>query len=168
MPSLVGAVEKSLKTLLGVFPPPRLGLAISGGVDSMSLSHLTSQWAAKYGINLHGFIVDHQIREGSAIEAAQVASRIENMGIKPNILKLEGVGAQQSTIELNARQARRTALAQACRKHNIQHLLFAHTLDDQLELFILRLLSGSSWYGLAGMLPSFPLDLTLAPTNTRH
>lgn len=56
-----------------------------------------------------------------------------------------------SKFELEARNNRIQLLYDACRKTGISHLLFAHTLDDQLETFLMRLIRGSSTNGLAGM-----------------
>jgi tRNA(Ile)-lysidine synthase len=80
-----------------------LGLAISGGVDSMALAalcsgiqhapksivseihHSHSQTAAAVlpGIGFQAFVVDHGVREGSDIEARAVSSVLEQRGMKP-------------------------------------------------------------------------------------
>ena len=76
----------------------KLGLAISGGVDSMALAALCSQlpyWepyvadqnsvrAALANIHLRAFIVNHGVRDGSDIEAEVVSKELEQRGLSPS------------------------------------------------------------------------------------
>lgn len=60
-----------------------LGLAISGGVDSMALATLCSQLqkAEPRRVSFHGFVVDHGLREGSRAEAEKVARFLKKLGM---------------------------------------------------------------------------------------
>ena len=55
----------------------KLGMAISGGVDSMALAALYADLTAarNYRSLAHAFIVDHKVREGSTEEAEWVAEQ---------------------------------------------------------------------------------------------
>jgi len=64
----------------------RLGIAVSGGVDSMALAYLCSHVRDIHGAceattrpRLRAFIVDHRVRDGSAVEAKAVAKRLRAM-----------------------------------------------------------------------------------------
>lgn len=60
-----------------------LGLAVSGGVDSMALAHLCRgmELSAKPGvISITAFVVDHRARQESSREAQKVASWLSEMG----------------------------------------------------------------------------------------
>jgi len=59
----------------------RLGLAISGGVDSMALASLCSKSSLCRRQAFVAFIVDHDLRPGSALEADLVAERIRELGL---------------------------------------------------------------------------------------
>lgn len=72
-----------------------LGLAISGGVDSMALAALCAQMQSgafnsiqsdyleeKERFKFRAFVVDHGVRSGSAIEAQAVAQVLEKRGIQ--------------------------------------------------------------------------------------
>ena len=61
---------------------PRLGLAISGGSDSMALASLCAAYRtiSKADVTLHAFIVDHGLREDSATEADTTVRRLERLG----------------------------------------------------------------------------------------
>lgn len=64
----------------------RIGIAVSGGVDSMALAYLCSQLRDTHTANqelarlrIRAFIVDHRAREGSAVEARAVARKLRTM-----------------------------------------------------------------------------------------
>ena len=79
--------DEFLDALLGVLPllvpggkpsrrPPPLGIAVSGGVDSMALATLFAQCKDFQLSSLHGFIVDHKARAESTDEAHWVAGQL--------------------------------------------------------------------------------------------
>ena len=62
---------------------PILGLAISGGVDSMALAYLCSAMRGMpYAsiIDFTGFVVDHKLRDGSTEEAQKVRDSLAQLG----------------------------------------------------------------------------------------
>ncbi|GME50917.1 Pp-loop family protein [Neofusicoccum parvum] len=64
---------------------PRLGLAISGGVDSMALATLCADLSEEInedddGDTFTAFVVDHQLRRGSSEEALAVQENLYNLG----------------------------------------------------------------------------------------
>ena len=63
---------------------------------------------------------------------------------------------EKVSVEMAARQLRHYFLARTARRLKIHTVALAHHADDQIELFILRLLRGSSGEGLAGMRWSGP------------
>ena len=58
---------------------------------------------------------------------------------------------EKVSVEMAARQLRHHFLARTARRLKIHTVALAHHADDQVELFFLRLLRGSSGEGLAGM-----------------
>lgn len=131
----------------------RLGLAVSGGADSMALALLTRDWAKKHKIALTAFIVDHGLRPESGKEAKQVAGWLKAAGIAATILRWTG-DKPGSNRQAAARDARYDLLAQACTGAGIHHLLVAQHRDDQAETVLLRALRGSGVDGLAAMTAS--------------
>ncbi len=145
----------------------RVGLACSGGGDSLALLHLASGWARRKGRCLHILTVDHGLREESRAEVTFVAAIAARLGWPCDILRWDtprpGPGLQA-----RARSARHALLARACRQHGLPVLLMAHTRDDQAETLALRLAANGSWRSAAGMArevssPAWPegRDLTL-------
>lgn len=56
---------------------PPVGLAVSGGVDSMAIATLYSRCKQSHQLpDLHGIIVDHKARPESGEEAAWVAEQL--------------------------------------------------------------------------------------------
>ncbi|KAI2789795.1 hypothetical protein POX_d05293 [Penicillium oxalicum] len=72
--------------------PRRLGLAVSGGADSMALAFLCRQLerSGLLGrISVTAFVVDHRARVESSQEARTVATWLDAMGIKTHVLELD-------------------------------------------------------------------------------
>jgi tRNA(Ile)-lysidine synthase len=62
--------------------PHTLGIAVSGGVDSMALATLyANARGAQQLPDLHGFIIDHKARAESTEEARWVAEQLSNSKI---------------------------------------------------------------------------------------
>jgi len=131
-------------------PAPRLGLAVSGGADSMALAWLAANWLRARGGQGFALIVDHRLRPGSQEEALLVAQRCRALGLEAEVLTRGGV-MPASAIEDAAREARYVLLEEACRTHGCLHLLTAHHADDQNETVALRHQAASGPMGLAGM-----------------
>ncbi len=131
-------------------PRPTIAVAVSGGGDSMALTILLAEWLAARDGRLIGLTVDHGLRAGSGVEAAQVASWFADRGLAHEILTWSG-GKPTTGVQAAARQARYDLMERVCRQRGIAMLALAHTLDDQLETVLMRRCAGSGADGLAGM-----------------
>lgn len=127
----------------------------------MALMGLVSGWAEARSIDLKAFVVDHRLRDESTEEARAVSAYIQSkFNVACSILTLSGIDKTSTKLEELARNGRRELLSKACRNEGFEHLLLGHHLNDQIELFIMRLLAGSSWWGLSGMLPLAPMNMS--------
>lgn len=158
-PAMTGAAfAAALRPLLPKPRPARIAVAVSGGADSMALAVLAAGWAAKHGVALTAFTVDHGLRPEAAREARQVAAWLKAAGIAHRILRWQPAVRPQANIQAAARAARYDLLQTACARAKIGHLLLAHHRDDQAETLLLRSLRGSGVDGLAAMAPARQLD----------
>lgn len=124
----------------------RLGIAVSGGPDSMALLLLAH--LALPG-RVEAATVDHGLRPESAREAAMVASWCVGHDIPHATLRPATpiVGSLQSA----ARAARYALLEQWRQRRGIDWIATAHHADDQLETLLMRLNRGSGVAGLSGI-----------------
>jgi tRNA(Ile)-lysidine synthase len=131
---------------------PALVLAVSGGPDSTALLFLAARWrkARKHGPKLLAVTVDHGLRKEAEVEAREVARLAKKLGVPHRTLRWTGV-KPKSGLQEKARAMRYRLLAEAATKAGASHIVTAHTLDDQAETVLMRLLRGSGPAGLAGM-----------------
>lgn len=136
----------------------RLGLAVSGGPDSLALLLLAH--AALPG-RVEAATVDHRLRPESADEAAEVARVCEGLGVPHAILRVEVAGGN---VQAEARLARYAALADWVKERGLAAVATAHHADDQAETLLMRLNRASGVAGLAGarargVVPGTPIPL---------
>jgi len=126
----------------------KIGVAISGGPDSLTLAFLTKCYSLIKKLDVKFFIVDHKLRKNSSKEAKLVKLFLRKFDIDCKILKWKGK-KPQSNIQGIARNNRYDLLKKACKKNNINQLLVGHHIDDLYENFFIRLLRGSGLKGLS-------------------
>jgi len=148
--AVAAALDRHLPT-----DPVRIGVAVSGGGDSMGLLLLLADAVAARGGVLQAATVDHGLRPGSAQEATLVADTAARLGIAHDTLHWrdgEGVGWDgRGNLQARARAARLGALRGWAAAHGLGHVCLGHTMDDQAETVLMRLARGSGVDGLAGM-----------------
>ena len=132
-------------------------VAVSGGADSTALLLALDELvkSEKLRLNLIVAHLDHGLRSASRKDALWVKQLAKEIGYdvvvgRANLKPGAGPKKKTENLEQAARNARYEFLLKtATRKHAI-HVLTAHTLDDQAETILLRLLRGSASEGLSG------------------
>ena len=131
-------------------PPPVLGVAVSGGGDSVALLHLLNDYARSHGIALHAATVDHGLRPEAACEAAMVAAQCRALGVPHDTLRWTGWD-HSGNLQNEARKARYRLLADWARGQGIGAVCIGHTADDLAETFVMRLGRRAGVDGLSAM-----------------
>src|SRR4051812_29251127 len=143
---LVDRFSREVDQLIG--PGERIGVAVSGGPDSLALLLLAAR--ARPGL-VEAATVDHALRPESAGEAAFVAELCGRLAVPHEILTVEWEEKPETAIQERARIARYRLLGRWAKERGLTALATAHHLDDQAETFLMRLARGAGVKGLAGM-----------------
>ena len=136
------------RLLAGLGSVDRLGLAVSGGGDSMAMLHL----AVAAGLRPDVVTVDHGLRVEAAAEAAMVGQVSAGYGLRHDTLRWQGWD-HSGNLQNEARKARRRLMAEWALGRGVGAIALAHTQDDVGETFLMRLARGAGVDGLAAMAP---------------
>jgi tRNA(Ile)-lysidine synthase len=139
-----------------VEPEARVGIAVSGGPDSLALLLLAA--AARPG-RVEAATVDHGFRPESRAEAEMVAGLCQRLGVPHAILTIEWQELPSANLQAIARRARYDELGLWALGRQVRAVCTAHHADDQAETLLMRLARGSGVAGLAGARPRIPLAM---------
>jgi tRNA(Ile)-lysidine synthase len=131
-----------------VAPGERVGIAVSGGPDSLALLLLAAQ--SRPGA-VEAATVDHALRPESRAEAEFVAEVCARLGVPHRILTVSWGAKPESALQERARLMRYRLLGEWALERGLSALVTAHHLDDQAETLLMRLARGAGVRGLAGM-----------------
>ncbi|SEL80179.1 tRNA(Ile)-lysidine synthase [Pseudoxanthomonas sp. GM95] len=146
----MSALLDALAALPVSTPPPRLRVALSGGLDSTALLHaVVAQWQGR--AEIHAIHVHHGLQADADAWAAHCAALCARLRVPLEIVRVQVDRNAGEGLEAAARRARHAAFAQVMAPGEV--LVAAHHQDDQAETFLLRALRASGPEGLAAMRP---------------
>ncbi len=154
---LLTELERAARAL--ELPGRALLVAASGGIDSSVLVYALHALADRLALTLALGHVHHGLR-GAAADADQtfVEALGEKLGVPvrvrrvaPESLRAGGASRSRPTLQEAARRLRYAALHEVARELAAERIATAHTLDDQAETVLLRLLRGTGPSGLGGI-----------------
>jgi tRNA(Ile)-lysidine synthase len=131
-----------------VAPGARVGLAVSGGPDSLALLLLAA--AARPAL-VEAATIDHALRAGSAAEAKMVAELCATLNVPHAILNVQWPEKPAAAVQERARSERYALLSRWAEARGLAAILAAHHAVDQAETVMMRLVRGAGVSGLAGM-----------------
>jgi tRNA(Ile)-lysidine synthase len=156
LPPLVAAVDRALRAT-GM--PPRSAIvvaALSGGADSVALVDALASLRRRRGFQVVAAHLDHGLRPGSAEDAAFCEELCRSLDVPLRVGRADVRGRasrERGGLEQAARRERYAFLRRVKDEEAAFAIAVAHTLDDQAETLLLRLLRGAGATGLAGMRP---------------
>lgn len=142
--------------------PGKYILAVSGGVDSVSLLDLLAQ---KDGVQLVVAHFNHGIRPAASRDEAFVRA----LAAKYNLVFEIGYGELgPDASEAEARQARYSFLKQIKEKHEADAIITAHHQDDLLETALINTLRGTGPKGLIAITANTKVIRPLLPFSKKE
>lgn len=135
----------------------RVAVAVSGGADSVGLLRAMVEAAPKIGLVVSVTHVHHGIRGAEADADAEFVSELaERLGLEFFLHRVDTPGAardKRETLEEAARGLRYAWFRELMAAGKVDAVAMAHTLDDQAETVLHRLLRGAWTEGLGGIHP---------------
>lgn len=147
-PSLVATIRSSVERR-GLYERGRgVLVACSGGPDSVAMLDALHRLTPELGHRLVVASVDHGLRPEARDEVALVARLADERGLAFAAIAL---ALPSGTSMGEARRARYAALHRIAKHAGTDVLAVGHTLDDQAETVLARLVRGSGLRGLRGI-----------------
>jgi tRNA(Ile)-lysidine synthase len=123
----------------------------SGGPDSQALLHGMAAIASELQIRVEAASVNHGLRPNAADDVAVAGKLASQLGVPFHALSVQVPGG--SSRQAQARQARYGALFALAEARGAQRVAVGHTLDDQAETVLARILRGTGVLGLSAISP---------------
>jgi len=136
----------------------RLLVAVSGGSDSVALLHLVARYARGGRLAPTVAHLDHGLRRGSRTDRRFVERLATELSLPCLAERREvpDLRRRAESPEEAARRVRRAFLIEVAAKCRADHIATGHTLDDQAETVLMRLVRGAGATALTGMAPRGP------------
>lgn len=138
-------------------PGDRVGVAVSGGADSVALLRLLLDLRKELGVVLSVVHFNHRLRGAESDEDEQFVAELASqhkLHFNCESGNVESHAAERHlSVETAARQLRYGFFRRLLLNGAVNRIATAHTLDDQAETVLLRLVRGAGTRGLAGIYP---------------
>ncbi len=127
-------------------------VAFSGGADSTALTFALHKLKDDLGLALVCCHVNHGLRgNGADADEDFCGDFCKTLGIEFCCVKLEMTDTGASSYEAEARKRRYEALRSSAGRMGCRNIVTAHTMNDQAETFLMRLMRGSGMRGLSSI-----------------
>lgn len=137
-------------------PREVIGVACSGGRDSICLLHYLNSIKEELDCEVVAVNVDHGIRRTSALDTEFVMQFCKEHHIRAykfNGEALKVAKEEKLTVEQAARKVRYGIFETVIKKGLVDKIALAHHLNDQVETILLNILRGCGLNGARGMEP---------------
>lgn len=135
----------------------RVLVGVSGGPDSVFLAHFLNREKERLGTRLYIAHLDHSIRGRESIADAEFVKRLAaSLGLKflhAKLKKKEIAAKSKLSLEERLREKRYAFFRKAAAENGCRTVATAHTLDDQAETVLMRIIKGASLKGVVGIHP---------------
>ena len=134
-------IIRSMKVNRSILPSGRIGLAVSGGSDSVALAFLLTKGGKKKNVAKRFVIlhVDHGLRKESKEEYRFVRTLAKRLGIPFKGTHAKVVKHTGESLEMAARRVRLTFFAKCVKELKLDAIATGHHMDDVAETFLMKL-----------------------------
>lgn len=154
--SLLGKFKQSVKRYQLIKANDTIVIGVSGGPDSVCLLYLLKVLQKELNLTLYIAHLDHMLRGKDSEKDARFVFELSGKLNIPAIFKKVDIAklAQKGSFEELARKERFDFFFETAKRVKAKKIALGHTLDDQAETVLMRMLRGSGLMGLSGILPS--------------
>jgi tRNA(Ile)-lysidine synthase len=133
-----------------------VGVAVSGGADSVCLLHVLLELAARWDVRLAVLHLNHGLRGLESDQDAEFVRRLAAQLGLPFHLRESDLASAHGNLEQAARRARLEFFRETIACCAVDCVAVGHTSSDQAETVLFRFLRGSGTAGLAAIRPTTP------------
>jgi tRNA(Ile)-lysidine synthase len=153
--SLLHALKEFIHRHRLIEPGDKLVLAVSGGIDSMTLLDLFHRLKTMYKLDLVVAHCNHQLRgTESELDEQFVRFRAKEYDLETYIELINTKGIAESlhrSIQETARELRYKFLKELRESLGFNNIVTAHQADDNAETILFNFIRGSGVHGLSGI-----------------
>jgi tRNA(Ile)-lysidine synthase len=149
-------VKDTIKQYAMLHPGDRVLVAVSGGPDSVGLLKAFLELRKNLRVEVVVANLDHGIRgKESGRDSSFVKHLAKDLGLElvHKKISLKSKPRGKKSLEEKAREERYAFLKKAAKKKACNVIATGHTLDDQAETVLMRIVTGTSAAGLTGIPP---------------
>jgi len=134
-------------------PGDRLGVAVSGGADSVFLLHVLRELSTDLDLRLSVVHIEHGIRGDASLADADFVRNLASQFDLPFHFHRADVPALDDNLEQAGRSLRTAFYRNLIETGCVNRVATGHTRSDQAETVLYRVLRGSGLAGLSGIHP---------------
>jgi tRNA(Ile)-lysidine synthase len=157
VPHILSRVRGTIRRHAMVEPADCIGVAVSGGIDSVALLDILASQRQELSITLIVLHLNHGIRGKEAARDQRFVQELSDSYSLPYLGQEVDVPAYKKlnslTLQEAARELRYRFFAQAMETHHLNKVAIGQTADDQAETVLMRLIRGGGARGLKGIPP---------------
>ncbi len=127
---------------------------VSGGIDSMAMLHVLMRLQGRYGLKIRVCHLNHNLRAGESRRDHDFVRDFcgkNGLEFAGRTLRKGSLKNLEISLQEAAREKRLAFFHEIAFKAGASAIALGHTLDDQAETVLMRLIKGSSLNGLSGM-----------------
>ena len=154
---LLKKLDRVLREKPGITAGDRIGVAISGGADSVALLLLLLELREKLGFEVLMAHFNHKLRGKASEQDERFVAKLAKKHGVGFFLEREDIAAkakaERGNLEDTGRRARYAFFEKLVREQGLKLVAVAHTADDQAETVLAHILRGTGLAGLGGIHP---------------